>query len=78
MVQITPVSQPVSNPYFHTSIQTFSQSLESWKQKNPSATTSSAGHPLVSRPVGLLDFLTEEDIERYRSMARAAVALMEL
>jgi hypothetical protein len=50
----------------------FSQTLESWKQKNP-------GQPVSpQRPVGILDYLTEEEIERYRSAAHATRALMEL
>jgi diacylglycerol kinase (ATP) len=54
---------------------TFSQSLESWKLKNPGTGTCPINLP---RPVGLLDYLTEEEIDIYLNTARTTRALMEL
>ena len=64
------------HPYTDTPIlpyaQIFSQSLESWKQKNPALPVS------PQRPVGILDYLTEEEVETYHSAAHTTQALMEL
>lgn len=50
----------------------FSQSLESWKQKNP-------GQPVCpQRPVSVLDYLNDEEIERYRSASLSTKSLMDL
>lgn len=54
---------------------TFSQSLESWKQKNPG---SSAAPINVPRPVGVLHYLKDEEVERYLNIARTTRSLMEL
>ena len=75
-IPVPPLSIPPfpqsTHTHTHTHTQIFAQSLESWKLKNP-------GQPVSpQRPVGVLDYLTEEEIERYRSAAHATQALMEL